>query len=350
MVTMQDVARHAQVSLSTVSYALSGTRPVTEATRRRIEDAMAELGYQPNAMARGLASRRSHVLALIYPAMEKGLGGTVAEFVSSAAETARDNGYHLVLWPFRTTQAPEVRDLVRQGMADGVLLMEVALDDARVDVLQESGVPYTMIGRTRDVSDRPSVDIDFERTTDDAVQHLVELGHRHVAFVNHSQATADDGYAPTFRAEEGFDAAMRARGLEPIALRVDESPRAGRDAVATLLTREPRLTAFVTMNEIATFGVVAELQQRGVSIPTDMSILSIVTSPGVGEMSNPPLTTMHAPGARLGRLGVQKLLSLVDSSRPSTPNVLIPCVLEPGSSVAPAADRAEDVAREPGAR
>ena len=68
-------------------------------------------------------------------------------------------------------------------------------------------------------------------------------------------------------------------------------------------------------------------------------------------MSNPPLTTMHAPGAELGRLGVQKLLSLVDGSRPSTPNVLIPCVLEPGSSVAPAAGRSpDDDDREPEAR
>ena len=95
----------------------------------------------------------------------------------------------------------------------------------------------------------------------------VRLGHRHVALVNHSQATADDGYAPTFRAEEGFEAAMRRRGLEPIALRVDESPRAGRDAVATLLEQEPRLTAFVTMNEIATFGVVAVLKTRLASLP-----------------------------------------------------------------------------------
>lgn len=341
MATMQDVARRAQVSLSTVSYALSGTRRVSDSTRRRIEDAMSELGYQPNAMARGLASRRSNVLALIYPAMEKGLGGTVAEFVSSAADTARENGYHLVLWPFRTTQAPEVRDLVRQGMADGVLLMEVALDDDRVDVLDEAEVPYTMIGRTRDVTDRPSVDIDFDRTTEEAVRHLADLGHRHIAFVNHSQATVEDGYAPTFRAEEGFETAMRTRGLEPISLRVDESPEAGRTAVGRLLDTEPRLTGLVTMNEIATFGVVAELQQRGIAIPADMSILSIVTSPGVGAMSNPPLTTMHAPGAELGRLGVQKLLSLVDGSRPSTPNVLIPCALEPGSSVAPAPRREE---------
>lgn len=346
MATMQDVARRAQVSLSTVSYALSGTRPVSTQTRRRIEEAMAELGYQPNAMARSLASRRSNVLALIYPAMERGLGGTVAEFVDAAAVTARENGHHLVLWPFRTTQAPEIRDLVRQGMAAGVLLMEVSLDDARVDTLQEAGVPYTMIGRTRDLAERPSVDIDFERTTEDAVAHLAGLGHRHIGFVNHSLASREAGYAPTFRAQEGFEAAMRARGLEPVVVHSDESPRAGRAAVGELFGLDPELTALVTMNEIATFGVMAELQARRVEVPDQMSILSIVTSPGVGEMSNPPLTTMHAPGAELGRLGVLKLLSLVDASRPATPDVLIPCALEPGGSVAPAPGAAPGTRRD----
>lgn len=334
MATMQDVARHAGVSLSTVSYALSGTRPVSTETRHRIDAAMVELGYQPNAMARSLAARASRVLALIYPTSEMGLGRTVAEFVSSAAQAARERGYHLVLWPFMHEQAAEIRDLVRQGMADGVLLMEVGLDDPRVEVLHEAGLPYTMIGRTRDVSDRPSVDIDFERTTEDAVAHLAGLGHRHIAFVNHSQASLDEGYGPTIRARAGFEAAMRARGLEPIAVCCDESPAVGRAVMGELLEGEPRLTALVTMNEIATFGIVAELQQRGIAIPAQMSILSIVTSPGVGDMSNPPLVTMHAPGAQLGRLGVERLLSILDGGGTSMPNVLIPCVLEPGASIA----------------
>ncbi len=336
MVTMQDVARRAQVSLSTVSYALSGSRPVSDETRERVRTAMAELGYQPNAMARGLAARRSNVIALIYPAMERGLGGTVAEFVDSAAQTARENGYHLVLWPFRTTQAPEIRDLVRQGMADGVLLMEVGLDDERVTTLQQAGVPYTMIGRTRDPEGLPWVDIDFERTTDEAVAHLAELGHRRIAFVNHSRSSQADGYAPTSRAADGYEQAMRRRGLEPLWVHADESPRAGRTAVDELLTRDPGLTALVTMNEIATFGVVAELQHREVAVPEQMSILSIVTSPGVGDMSNPPLTTMHAPGLELGALAVRTLLSQLDDARPSTAGTLLPCVLEPGASVAPA--------------
>ncbi|WP_166849631.1 LacI family DNA-binding transcriptional regulator [Isoptericola sp. BMS4] len=336
MATMQDVARLAGVSLSTVSYALSGHRTVSAATRERIVSAMEELGYQPNAMARGLASRRSRVLALVYPAAERGLGGTVAEFVSAAAEAAREKGHHLVLWPFRTDQADEVRDLVLQGMADGVLVMEVTLDDPRVTTLRDAGVPFTMIGRTRDVAGLPSVDVDFERTTREAVDHLVGLGHRHLAFVNHSEATAAEGYAPTFRAEEGFAAAVRAHGLEPVVRRVDESPQAGREAAAELLDRSPRPTAVVTMNEIATFGVVAELQQRGIGVPDEMSVLAIVTSPGVADMSNPPLTTMHSPGADLGRLAVATLLSQVAGDPPPAAATLIPCTLEPGRSVGPA--------------
>jgi DNA-binding LacI/PurR family transcriptional regulator len=337
MATMQDVARQAGVSLSTVSYALSGTRSVSAATRERIQQAMEELGYTPNAMARGLASRRSRVLALVYPATaERGLGGTVAEFVAAAADTARDNGHHLVLWPFRTEQADEIRDLALQGMADGVLVMEVTLDDPRVATLRDSGVPFTMIGRTRDVGDLPSVDVDFERTTRDAVDHLVGLGHRRIAFLNHSEATAAQGYAPTFRAEEGFAAAMGDHGLEPVTRRVDESPQAGREAVAHLLAAAEPPTAVVTMNEIATFGAVAELQQRGIRIPEEMSVLAIVTSPGVADMSNPPLTTMHSPGAELGRLAVLTLLARITGDRPPAAAPLVACTLEPGQSVGPA--------------
>ncbi|MCL1869411.1 MAG: LacI family DNA-binding transcriptional regulator [Promicromonosporaceae bacterium] len=330
---MQDVATLAKVSLSTVSYALSGTRPVSAATRERIEAAMTELGFQPNAAARSLASRRSNVLALVYPAVERGLGGTVAEFVDSAAQVAREHGYHLVLWPFRTSQAEEILDLVRQGMAAGVLVMDVALDDDRVRMLQESGAPYTMIGRTRELEGRPWVDIDFERTADDAVQYLADLGHRHIAFLNHSEQSAAEGYAPTFRADDGYAVAMTRRGLTPVAVHCGETPNAGRAAAAELLDAEPRLSAVITMNEYATFGVVAELQRRGLSVPDDVSILSIVSSPGVGEMSNPPLTTMHAPGAELGRQGVLRLLSVIADGTPDLPQVLVPCSLEEGGTV-----------------
>ncbi|MGV8966779.1 MAG: LacI family DNA-binding transcriptional regulator [Cellulomonas sp.] len=336
MATMQDVARLANVSLSTVSYALSDTRPVSASTKERIEAAMVELGYHRNAAARSLASHRSHVLALIFPAMQQGLGGTVTEFVASAAETARQSGYQLVLWPFGASQSREIRDLAQQGQADGVLLMEVRLDDPRVDALRAAGVPFTMIGRTAHVADLSYVDIDFAQTTEDAVAYLADLGHERIAFVNHSAASRDEGYGPTIRADDGYGAAMRRRGLEPQAILCDENPAAGRAATVELLTRDPHLTAVITMNEIATFGVTVELQSHGLQIPQDVSVLAIVTSPGVGAMSNPPLTTMHAPGSALGRLGVQSLLALLQvNETPPIDPVLLPCPLEPGGSTGP---------------
>ena len=336
MATMQDVARLAHVSVSTVSYALSGARPVSAQTKRRIEAAMHELGFRPNALARALASRRSRTLAVIYPATEAGISGTVAEFVSSAAATARRRGYHLVLWPFAAHQAEEIRDLVHQGMADGVLLMEVCLSDSRVEALDAAGLPFAMIGRTERVDGLTFVDIDFDQTLEDAVAHLTALGHRHIGFLNHSAASHAAGYAPTHRAERAFVGGMVRRGLTPVTVLSEDDPAAGRQAMATLLTADPALSAVVTMNEMATFGATVELQARGLSVPDAFSVLSVATSPGVGALSNPPLTTMHAPGAELGRLAVQALLTLIeDPDGPPPEPSLLTCPLEPGASTAP---------------
>lgn len=336
MATMQDVATLAGVSVSTVSYALSSTRAVSSATKARVIAAIDQLGYEPNLHARGLASRRSSVLALVYPAMERGLGGTVAEFVASAAATAVESGFRLVLWPFGSHQAADIAALVRQGMADGVLLMEVRLHDERVEALVAGDVPFTLIGRTDDVDGLSYVDIDFARTTEDAIAHLVGLGHRHVGFLNHSRSSLDVGYAPTVRAAQGYHEAMVARGLDPVAVLCDESPDAGRAAMRELLWLDPDLTAVVTMNEIATFGATVELQSLGRRIPTDFSVLAIATSPGVGAMSSPRLTTMHAPGAALGRLGVQSLLARLRAHEVDNPGpVLLPCPLVPGESTGP---------------
>jgi DNA-binding LacI/PurR family transcriptional regulator len=345
MATITDVARAAGVSVSTVSYAISGARPIRHETRQRIQSAMLTLGFQPNAMARSLASRRSRVLALIYPQIA-GIGGTAGEFVQAVAERAKEAGYQLVLWPFRADQADDIRNLARQRMADGVLLMEVCLDDERIDVLEAAEVPYAMIGRTRDVTDRPSVDIDFAATMATAVSHLVGLGHRSIAFVNHSAEQVAGGYGPAVRSAAAFDELMTERGLVPLSRTCDDSPVMGRAVTAELLAADPDLTAIVTMNELATFGVYAELASRGLSIPGDVSVLGVVTSPGVGTLSYPPLTTMHSPGAELGRLAVDCLLSQLDPARTPVPNQLIPCVLEPGMSIGPARTD-QDVPRRP---
>ncbi len=335
MATMQDVATLAQVSISTVSYAINNTRPISAATRERIERAMAELDFRPNAMARGLASRRSRIIALTFPGIENSLGSTVMEFVTSAAEAARSRGYHLVVWPYAPSRAGEMSEMSRDGLTDGVIVMEVRRDDPRVRVLDAAGVPLTMIGRTDDAGDSRSVDIDFDATTEDAVRHLVELGHRNIALLNHSAASRDNGYGPTLRAHSGFDKAMRRRGLDPVTIWCAETPAAGRVAAAELLQDHPALTAIVAMNENAVIGAVTEITRSGMTVPQDFSVLSIVSSPMVAEMVQPPLTTLHSPGAELGRLGVHSLLDQLDGRPPVGGPVLLPCRWEAGQSTGP---------------
>ena len=335
MATMQDVATRAHVSLSTVSYAINNTRPISVATRERIERAMVELDFRPNAIARSLASRRSRIIALTFPGTENGLGSTVMEFVTSAAEAARERGYHLVVWPYLPSQAVEMREMSRNGLTDGVIIMEVRRDDPRVRILDAAGVPLTMIGRADDSNDSRCVDIDFDATTEDAVAHLTALGHRRIALLNHSEESRDYGYGPTLRAESGFRAAMESRGLAGETYWCDESPAAGRSAIASLLDAHPDLTALVAMNESAVIGSVTELAGRGLRVPQDFSVLSIVSSPLVAEMVQPSLTTLHSPGAALGQLGVHSLLDQLDGRDPVGGPVLLPCRWQAGNSTGP---------------
>lgn len=332
---MQDVARRAGVALSTVSATLSASRPVSAATRARVQAAMDELGYRPNMLARGLASRRSRVIALTYPVGEAGMSRTSADFVDGAAKAARDRGYQLVLWPFDVEATDPLLDAAGQGLADGVLLMEVHADDARVRTLHGAGIPLALIGRTGQDTDLPVVDIDFEATLRQTVAHLAALGHREIVMLNHDAARLAAGHGPTLRASAAYADACAAHAITVREHFVEESVDGGRRAAARVLDGPtPAPTAVVVMNEDATFGLMAELATRRVDVPTDLSVLALVSSPGVAGLTVPPLTTFDAPGARLGRAGVDALLRLLETGQVPEP-VLVPCDLVDSGSTAP---------------
>ncbi|MFG2056102.1 LacI family DNA-binding transcriptional regulator [Micromonospora sp. NPDC048930] len=335
MATMQDVARLARVSVSTVSYVLTGARPISQATRDKVLAAMAELDYQPNAMARGLASRRSRILGLLLPMDERGLGATETAFVTGAAAAASAAGYHLVLSPVGVNDLDELRRLASQRMLDGALLMEVQLADPRVAVLREVGVPLALIGRTEDPAGLSYVDIDFDRTVRDAVDHLVGLGHRRIVYVNHSAAAIAAGYGPALRTRDAFAAAMAAHGLDPLMIPAEDSAAGGRAALTTAFTRAPDLTAVLAMNENAVFGILGELAGRGLTVPGDVSVVSMVTSPQVAELATPALTTMTSPGSALGRTAVETLLRHLDTDSGEIHQQLLPCALEVRGSSGP---------------
>lgn len=335
MPTMQDVAKLAGVALSTVSYAINGTRPISEATRQRIFAAMEELGYRPNVLARGLASKRSRIIALLLPATKRGLGLTELEFVMSATEVAREHGYHLVLWSTEIRDPHELQQLMRQGLVDGVIVMEIHEQDERIDLLRKIEFPFTMIGRTGDNQGINHVDIDFGQTMQVVVDHLASLGHTHIAFLNHAQEEYDAGYGPAVRAQHRFLENIEARGLQGITRFCEADAEDGYTAVNDLLTIDPNLTAIVVMNDRTIPGIMRALVDRGWSIPADFSIVAVVSSANVAEMTNPTITTAEAPANDLGRLGTEMLIKYLEGEKKEFSELLIPCELVIRESSAP---------------
>jgi DNA-binding LacI/PurR family transcriptional regulator len=325
--TMLDVAKRANVALSTVSYALNGTRPISDETRQRIFAAMKELGYRPHALARGLASKRSRIIALLFPASERGLGITELEFVTSAADAARENGYNLILWPSEMHDPNELRQFTQQGLVDGVIVMEVRLNDERINLLREIGFPFSMIGRCADTQGIGFADIDFERTTQEVVNYLAGLGHSHIAFLNQSQSAFDAGYGPVVRSAAEFTKSMQTAGLKGVARFCRSSPQAGYKVCNELLAEYPDLTALITMNERAIPGILQAIADRDWRIPDDFSLVVMVSSRRVAELMTPPLTTSDTPAAELGRLGVELLIQQLEGEEQGTLQKLVPCRL-----------------------
>jgi DNA-binding LacI/PurR family transcriptional regulator len=332
---MQDVADRAGVSIASVSYVVNGTKAVAPATRAKIEAAMAELNFQRNRAARALAVRRTQNLALVFPSLERRLGTTSLEFFTSAATAANRSEYHLTLWPI-SNDAVGLTDLLSAGLVDGVLLMEVLLDDPRVTTLRQAGTPFAMIGRTADPSGDLYVDIDFEATVSIALDRLASLGHRHLALIGERGGTGDlPGYGPQARTDEAFARMAAERGFTSITVGCEQTASAGADVTQRLLGEHPEVTAILVRNEQATLGVMVGVRQAGLVVPDDVSVIALGTTGEISTMSSPALTMMQSPGDELGRLGVEILVKYLESGT-RTPPQLVPCTFLPGASVAPA--------------
>jgi DNA-binding LacI/PurR family transcriptional regulator len=309
---MADVARRAGVSISTVSYALNGTRPVSAKTRARIEAAMAELRYTPNILARGLRGRRARIIALVYPSRGRGIDISSLGYILGASDHAQSMDYHLLLWTTEADSLPSLRTLVGQGLLDGVLLMEVRMEDPRITVLTEAGIPFAMIGRTGQPVEADWVDTDFDQCVNLALEHLATLGHRHVVLVNQAAPILENGLSFAIRTQEAARRTAAQIGLDLTTVACESTAAAGGSLINRLLDQNPQLTGVLALNEQAAPGVMAGALARGLRVPDDLSIVAVAMSEQAALMSAPAMTTVSADEHEMGRQGIELLISQLE--------------------------------------
>jgi LacI family transcriptional regulator len=308
-VTIREVARHAGVSAMTVSRVINSSPSVSPETRSRVELAIAELGYIPSRLARGLSAQRTGTLALIVPDVANPFFTLI---VRGSEDVARRAGFRLLLCDTRADLELE-REVIDELIAhrvEGILIAPVS-DRSRDHLrrLARYGVPFVLVDRTVPGVDADTVLGDSAGGAQQLVEHLIALGHRRIGMITESNtvSTARDR-------RRGYDAALAAAGLDhDPALLVESSvdPDGGRDGMARLLELDQPPTAVFTVNNLVALGAIEAVRATGREVPDDVALVCFDDIEYASRM-HPFLTVMEQPAETFGTLGTQLLLERIE--------------------------------------
>ena len=306
--TLQDVARQAGVSMKTVSRVVNDEPNVADDTRRQVLRVVAEMGYVPHLQAQRLASGKTRSIALHYPLWDPGLITNEIEmnFITGIALGAAEDSYFFSLMTGELTHAGLLK-LCRGAQADGLILMQVALEDWRVNLLRDNAYPFVMIGRTADNDGLTYIDLDFERAIAEAYAHLIRLGHRHIGFLTFSDEWRRRGLGPAMRSLRGLHLAADKYGLTPIYRECQLEVERACGVTTQLLLEHPELTAFVAMHNTITVGAIRALNGVQRQVPRDCSIVGVAISKEA-ELIIPPLTALDFSAYDVGRQAAHMLI------------------------------------------
>ncbi len=329
--TIDDVARAAGVSTSTVSYVLSGKRPISAPTRQRVERAIRDLGYRPHAGARALASSRTDVLGLMAPLRVDVNFSVIMQFVTGVVAAARTFGHDVLL--LTSDEIADMERVASGSMVDALVMMDIEADDPRVPVLTGLSQPAVLIGLPRDPEGLSCVDLDFAAAGRLAVDHLARLGHRRIALIGSPRAVMERHTSYAERMLEGFMRGVAETGAQGVVEACESSAAGASDAVDKVLARLPDVTALVVHNEVALPWVLATLRERGRLVPDDVSVVALCPADvALGQLL--PLTSVDLPAQAIGELAVEMAMARVVRDEPAETRLLAPQLVERGSTAA----------------
>lgn len=341
MVTINDVARKAGVSIMTVSNAINGrSGKMSRDTLKRVEDAVAALGYQRNSIAHQLRSGRSKFVGLLVPSITNPSYAVLAREVESFLH--QRHGLRLIVastYRDREIERSFLEDLRAHGVR-GCIVISSGRDHKRFDPAVGWGMAIANYDASKPARGKPTMDyvsVDNARCSLLAVEHLAALGHRTVALVKPSGITASRT-AKT----DGFLAAARARGLEALVLEAEagsgyadaELAELGQSLAEAVVASPARPTGVIAINDMMAFGLIKGLRQRGVRAPQDMSIIGMDALP-LNDYVEPSLTSVKPPVREMASLLVDRVVARVEDRTIEPQEFLFEPTLIPGGSVAP---------------
>lgn len=321
MATMQDVAKKARVSVTTVSRVLNGDPRVKAATRERVEQIMASMEYQPNLMARSLRRQSSRVIGLVVDTLKNPFTAELSQGLAVHLDTA---GYQLILADTQrqSQQGPRLIQMLAQRGVDGILYAAGWEEDpeslaVECRILQRSHIPTVIVGNI--LRTVPSISVDHDQGIREAVAYLHQLGHQHIVFVSGANETET-----TRLRRKGFRDAADAFGLPVYPVYASYGSLNGATGVVRdILTNSPRTTAIVAASDYMALGILHGLYDKSYQVPRDMSVIGF-DNVQISQFLCPALTTMDTDIPHLASKSCERLFTLIADPLLSVEPLLMP--------------------------
>ncbi|CAM4136507.1 LacI family DNA-binding transcriptional regulator [Lederbergia lenta] len=325
-ITIKDVAKFANVAPSTVSRVIADNPRISEKTKKRVREAMEELGYHPNFIARSLASQSTEVIGLVMPgsADKTFQNPFFSNILRGLSESAHEKNYALQMTTGKTVDEiyENVVHMVQGGRVDGLVLLNSRADDKIMEYLRKRDFPFVVIGKPyMHEEEITHVDNDNFRASKEATEYLLELGHESIAFIG-----GDLSLVVTIDRLLGYEKALRIAGIElnnQYVIHEEFLREGGREAISELLKLSDHPTALVVADDLMALGVLNTLAELNISVPEDISIVSF-NNVLFAEVANPQLTSVDINIFTLGYEAAKNLILKINNPNEPVKRIIIP--------------------------
>ncbi len=331
--TIREIADLAGVSIATVSRVLNGRDDVADETRDAVRRVIREQGYTANRNARGLSAGRTGLVGVLVPLV---FPAYFAEILAGAAEALYEQEMRVVLSPTQHEHAREVSlldRLMHGGATDGALIVLPGESSEELERALDAGYPFVVVDPLMPLDDRiPSVSAAHMSGADQAMRHLLSLGHRRIGAI-----TGPPGWVATEGRRRGYRAALASAGIQfdpALEVEADFEITEGQEAATTLLDLPNPPTAVFAFNDNIAIGTMRAARTRGLRIPEDLSIVGF-DDVEHATIVTPALTTVRQPLAELGRTAVSLLVRLLEHQSVETLSVQLATRLVVRESTSP---------------
>jgi LacI family transcriptional regulator len=329
-ITIYDVAREANVSMATVSRVVNGNQNVKPATRKKVLDCIQQLGYRPNAVARGLASKKTTTIGVIVPDISKNF---YSELSRGIADVATMYEYNIILSNSdeRTTREVELIEDHLGKQVDGLIFMSDSISDEVRLEMASANVPIVLAG-TLDVEEKmATVNIDFEEAAYEAVSTLIQNGHKKVLFVSGSFSKDINRISK----KAGYLRALKDGGLEvneQLIIEIENTYDAAYEEWDTIRSLADDASAIFTSSDVIAVGIMNRIFDEGLAVPEDYEIICFEHSI-LARVVRPQLTAIVVPLYDLGAVAMRLLTKLMNGEEVEQKQVILPYRFEQRSSV-----------------